>query len=141
MKTIIPFILLFFYISLFSQDLAKHSYSIKQAENSEKYQSFTENGAWCWFSDPRAIYFEGKYKRTYAGWIDSFGNVIIGYYDHSGREIKTVVLQDNFQIDDHNNPALLFAPDGRLMVFFTKHGLRAAYLYCRNVLMLCAGHT
>lgn len=30
----------------------------------EAYQSFTDNGAWCWFSDPRAIYYEGKHKRT-----------------------------------------------------------------------------
>ncbi len=50
------------------------------------------------------------------------GNVIIGYYDHLNKEIKTIVLQENFQIDDHDNPALLFVPDGRLMVFFTKHG-------------------
>ena len=91
------------------------------AVSSECYQSLTFDGSWCWFSDPRAVYYEGEYKRTYAGWIDSYGDVIIGYYDHDTKEISTKVLEDNFQIDDHNNPALLFAPDGRLLVFFSKH--------------------
>ena len=122
MKTLFYFSLLFFSTSVSSQDLVKQSYDQTKAQNSAGYQSFTIDGAWCWFSDPRAIYYEGKHKRTYAGWVDSKGDVIIGYYDHSDKEIKTVVLHDNLQKDDHDNPALLFAPDGRLMVFFTKHG-------------------
>ncbi len=71
MKTIVSLILLLLPVSIFSQTFVKHSFKISEAENSESYQSFTQNGAWCWFSDPRAVYFEGKYKRTYAGWIDS----------------------------------------------------------------------
>ena len=122
MKTIISFSLLFFYASLFSQTLVKNSYVKANGISSESYQSFADDGAWCWFSDPRAVYSEGKYKRTYAGWVDSNGDVIVGYYDHSDKEIKTVVLEADFQRDDHDNPALLLAPDGRLMVFFTKHG-------------------
>jgi len=106
----------------FSQAYSKLIENSSKAEKSQKYQTFTENGAWCWFSDPRAVYYEGRYKRTYAGWIDSYGNVTIGYYDHTSREIKTIILQDTLQKDDHDNPVLLFAPDGRLMVFFTRHG-------------------
>uniref|UniRef100_UPI003EB917B9 hypothetical protein n=1 Tax=Cellulophaga fucicola TaxID=76595 RepID=UPI003EB917B9 len=52
------------------------------AQNSEAYKSLTFNGSWCWFSDPRAVYFEGKYKRTYGGWVDNYGNITVGYYDH-----------------------------------------------------------
>jgi rhamnogalacturonyl hydrolase YesR len=106
---------------LFSQDSPKVSFNKEAGENSESYSSFTFDGAWCWFSDPRAIYFEGKYKRTYAGWVDSHGDIIIGFYDHETKLINTTVLEDNFQEDDHNNPALLFTPGGKLMVFFTKH--------------------
>jgi hypothetical protein len=113
LRFIISPVLLFFLPSIFSQDYVNYT---------EVYQSFTENGAWCWFSDPRGIYYEGRYKRTYAGWIDSYGNVTIGYYDHISRETKKVTLHDSLQKDDHDNPVLLFAPDGRLMVFFTRHG-------------------
>ena len=122
MKSLIIFNLLFFSLTLFSQDLVPHPYDLKKAESQGSYKSFADDGAWCWFSDPRAVYYEGKHKRTYAGWIDSHGTVFIGYYDHSLKDIKTIVLQENYQKDDHDNPALLFAPDGRLLVFFTKHG-------------------
>jgi hypothetical protein len=113
---------LFIAATCFSQVYVHSTSDFSRAENSDKYKSFAENGAWCWFSDPRAVYYEGIYKRTYAGWIDSYGNVTIGYYDHTGGEIKTVILRDTLQKDDHDNPALLFASDGRLMVFFTRHG-------------------
>ncbi len=93
-----------------------------QPFHSESWKSLTFDGAWCWFSDPRAVYYEGEYQRTYAGWIDSHGDVIIASYDHQSGEIQSRVLEDGYQIDDHDNPALLFRPDGRLMVFFTKHG-------------------
>lgn len=95
---------------------------ISQSHHSEAYKSLTSDGAWCWFSDPRSVYYEGKYKRTYTGWINSQGDVIISSYDHSTGQILSYVLEDHYQVDDHDNPALLFRPDGRLMVFFTKHG-------------------
>ena len=122
MKVIMTLSLLLASLSLFSQVPVKHSFDTVNAKNSESFRSFTDNGSWCWFSDPRAVYYEGRYKRTYAGWIDNSGNVSIGYYDHSSGEIRTKTLIENFEVDDHDNPALLFVPDGRLMVFFTKHG-------------------
>ena len=85
-------------------------------------QNLTDDGAWCWFSDPRAVYFKGSHERIYAGWITSNGDVVVGYYDYSDRKISTNVLKARYEKDDHDNPALLFRPDGRLMVFFTKHG-------------------
>jgi hypothetical protein len=114
--------LLFSATILFSQNLVKYTIGEDNSKPSKEYKSFTSDGAWCWFSDPRAVYYEGKYKRTYAGWMDSKGSVLMGYYDHTTREIKTTVLKEKYQVDDHDNPALLFAPGGRLMVFFTKHG-------------------
>ncbi|MEO5602712.1 MAG: BNR-4 repeat-containing protein [Cyclobacteriaceae bacterium] len=87
----------------------------------EDHISFTENGAWCWFSDPRAIYYEGEYNRTYSGWVDSLGNVVIGFYDHREKTIETHILHRDFEKDDHNNPSFFMDPDGRLMVFYSKH--------------------
>lgn len=104
-----------------SQNLVNLDLDEKTGNNSESYISFTFDGAWCWFSDPRAIYYEGKYKRTYAAWVDSHGDIIVGYYDHDSKKIETVVIEDNFQKDDHVNPSLLFSPEGKLMVFFVKH--------------------
>ncbi len=84
-------------------------------------QIFSEDGAWCWFSDPRAVYHKGDHERTYAGYVTSTGDITISYYDHQTGEKKEVVIYPELQRDDHVNPSLLFLPDGRLMAFFTRH--------------------
>lgn len=117
------YLIIFFVFStlLIAQELSNIELNKETGKNSESYRSLTFDGAWCWFSDPRAVYYEGKHKRTYAGWVDSHGDIIVGYYDHETKEITTTVLEDNFQKDDHDCPSLLFSPEGKLMVFFVKH--------------------
>lgn len=91
-------------------------------QDSESYRSFTFNGSWCWFTDPRAVYYEGKYKRTYSGWVDNYGNIIVGSYDHGTGQITTHILEKNLEIDDHDHPSILFDGEGKLLVFFNRHG-------------------
>jgi len=99
-----------------------NSHSNRDAlKKGESYLSLTGNGAWCWFSDPRAIYYKGKYSRTYAGWVDSVGNIVVGLYDHKTKRIETTVLHQNLEVDDHDNPSLIFDRKGKLLVFYTKH--------------------
>ena len=93
----------------------------KSVPKGEAYLSFTVNGAWCWFSDPRAIYFKGQHRRTYAGWVDSSGNIIVGFYDHELKRTEIKVLHRNFEKDDHDNPSLFIDRQGKLMVFYSKH--------------------
>lgn len=87
----------------------------------ESYRSLATNGAWCWFSDPRALYYAGKFRRTYAGWIDSFGNITVGFYDHDLDTVVSAVVAQNVEVDDHDNPSLLINRDGTITVFFSKH--------------------
>lgn len=108
-------------VTCFAQNKATHTFVKSEAVSSEQYQSMTFNGVWSWFSDPRAVYYEGKYKRTYAGWIDNYGDVHIGYYDHDTKKIASKVIYDNLEIDDHDNPSILIDDDGRLLVFFNTH--------------------
>ncbi|MCK5209967.1 MAG: hypothetical protein KAQ79_18160, partial [Cyclobacteriaceae bacterium] len=44
---------------------------------------FTEDGAWCWFQDPRSVYIKGKRERTYAQWMTKNGKLQIGAFDHA----------------------------------------------------------
>ncbi len=90
----------------------------------EKHISFSEDGAWCWFSDPRAVYFEGRHKRTYAAWMDIRGNVIIGFYDHNEKITKSEIIHENFEVDDHDNPSIFIDNEGFLFVFYSKHSKR-----------------
>ncbi len=95
--------------------------SSQAGKQGESYRSFTRDGAWCWFSDPRAIYYEGKYKRTYAGWVDSLGSIVVGFYDHSRDTVVTKILHEHFQKDDHDNPSVFMDTEGKLVVFYSKH--------------------
>src|SRR6266545_3952074 len=79
------------------------------------------SGAWSWFGDPRAVYYQGAHRRTYVGWIDHAGSIQVGSYDHDTGVRVTATLKQNFQIDDHNNPSLLVRPDGHLIAFWSAH--------------------
>ena len=104
-----------------AQDFVKSKLKKGEGLTSEAYQSMTFNGAWCWFSDPRAVYFEGQHQRTYGGWVDNYGDIHVGYYDHKSKEIHSQVIYDSLEIDDHNNPSIAFDSEGHLMVFFNAH--------------------
>jgi hypothetical protein len=93
--------------------------------------TLTGDGGWCWFADPRALYYKGTNERTYIGWITSSGAVTVAQYDHASQQTTTTVLRYNFEADDHDNPSLLVrASDQRVMVFYSKHTVEP-HLYFR----------
>ena len=96
-----------------------------------KISTFTDNGAWCWFSDPRAIYYEGVHRRTYTGWVDNQGSIMVALYDHQTKQIEQKTLHNNLQIDDHNNPSLLMGTDGKLLVFYSEHSSKKPMLMAK----------
>ena len=94
---------------------------IAQSPRGEEFLPLAKDGAWCWFSDPRAVYHRGTAERLYAGWASVKGDIVVGSYDYVTGDIVRTVVQPNLQKDDHINPSLLVLPDGKLMVFFSKH--------------------
>lgn len=98
------------------------SYSFQiTAQRAEDYQTIIEDGAWCWFSDPRSVFYSGTHKGVYTGYVTAKGDVMISLQDQQTHEIEYKMIYPGLQADDHVNPSLLFLPDGRLMVFFTRH--------------------
>ena len=83
------------------------------------------DGAWCWFGDPRAVTFTGTYAgahtRTYVGWVDIEGDIKVSSYDHATGARTTAVLQARLNKDDHANPSIQVRPDGRLVVYYSRH--------------------
>jgi len=100
--------------------------SVPQAPSA--FRGMTKDGAWCWFSDPRAVFYEGRFRRTYAGWVASDGSVVVGSYDHGTRIVEKAVIHEKLEIDDHDAPSLLFLPDGRLAAFYTLHSGKDMFL-------------
>src|SRR3972149_6814052 len=87
----------------------------------EDYPFFSNDGSWCWFSDPRAVYYKGENERTYAGWVSNNGDICIGYLDHISHEIKQQIIHENFEKDDHDNPSIYITEEGYIWVFYSKH--------------------
>ncbi len=82
---------------------------------------YTPDGTWCWFQDPRAVYYEGTKKQTYTGWVTSDGSVQVSSYNHETGERLTHTLNEKFQVDDHNNPTFLVREDGHIVVAYSGH--------------------
>ena len=96
------------------------------------FDVLSKDGAWCWIQDPRAVYVEGKHKRTYAGWMTLEGKLQVGSYDHETGNMEYYTLKEYWDVDDHNSNSFLVLPDKRLMAFYTRHNLTG--LFCRATL-------
>ena len=92
----------------------------------------TDNGAWCWFQDPRAVYINNQHERTYANWVTNEGELQVGAFDHQSGKIVLFTMKENWDADDHNTGAFLVLHDNRLMLFYAKHCKQG--LYCRKTL-------
>ncbi len=94
-----------------------------------KIDTLNIDGAWCWFNDPRAIYYEGTKKQTYFGWINSSGDIVVASYNHQTGVYTEHTLYEGLEIDDHDNPAIFIRKDGRLVVYFSKHTTAPAHRF------------
>ncbi|WP_443938159.1 glycoside hydrolase family 88 protein [Pedobacter sp. MW01-1-1] len=85
----------------------------------EDYSIITKDGAWCWFSDPRAIYIN---QVIFGGYVDKEGSIFAFSYDPKTQKRNDHKLFDKLNVDDHANPSFMKLPDNRLVIFFSGHG-------------------
>jgi rhamnogalacturonyl hydrolase YesR len=111
----------FFAACVFTMLLAVSALAQPSSRAGEDYRNLTHDGAWCWFADPRAVRYVGQHDRTYAGWVGSRGDIVVGWLDNRTGEVRSHVVARRFERDDHANPSLRILPDGRLIVFYSKH--------------------
>lgn len=92
-----------------------------------------DDGGWCWFEDERAIVVDGKIvAATIAtGYRDPArkGAVEVATYDPATGRTAVAALhrpaseeERRLWADDHNSPALLLRPDGRILAMYARHG-------------------
>src|SRR5215208_1083190 len=94
--------------------------------------TFNDNGAWCWYQDPRVVYdpsnntllissvaaSEGPDGASRAGDID------FTTYDFKSAKSSRFVLHHSLQPqDDHNAAAILVRPDGRYLAMYSRHNV------------------
>jgi len=92
--------------------------------------TITDNGAWCWFQDPRVIIDPANDTMLVTsvaaaegpGGAPRSGNVELAIVDLNTRKTtQIVVLHERFEADDHDVPALYLRPDGRYLAMYAKH--------------------
>ena len=77
------------------------------------------NGVWSWFSSPNAVCYNGN---TYFGYVNNSGDVIVAKFTSSTSTLSTFTLHAALEVDDHDYPAILIRPDGKIQCFYCKHG-------------------
>ena len=87
----------------------------------DQFPWVTNNGAYCWYQDPRAIYHKGSFEKTYLGFIDNSGTVRVWSYNHENEETEQSTLHDRLEYDDHDAPSLFVRNDGRIIAFYSRH--------------------
>ena len=78
------------------------------------------DGAWCWFSDPRAIYYSENEIIT--GWVKTDGSVEVAKFNFQANMKQLNSIYPKMQRDDHNNPAFTVLPDGNIFTMYAWHG-------------------
>lgn len=88
--------------------------------------TFKKNGGWCWYQDPRAVISENSLFFGSVAAIDrdgsGAGDIEVTSYDISSGVLNHFKLHPQLQPDDHNVPAFLVLPDGRLLASYMTHG-------------------
>lgn len=94
--------------------------------------TITEEGAWCWFADPRAVSYKNKsgdINSTYIAYIDVHGNIKATQINHKTNTRNEILVRSCFQPDDHNNPTFLVLPDERIIIFYSRHTDEPCFYY------------
>lgn len=97
--------------------------------------TIADEGAWCWFADPRAIHYksaDGSIDAAYIGYIDVHGAIKASQVDFKAKAEgfqQDVLVRSRFQPDDHNNPTFLVLPDERIMIFYARHTDEPRFYY------------
>lgn len=105
---------------------------ITAQQQSYSGHQLSEEGAWCWFADPRATHYtneSGTINASYIGYIDVHGNVKALQIDYLTGRCTEVLVRSYFQPDDHNNPTFLVLPDERVLIIYSRHTDEPAFYY------------
>lgn len=102
-------------ISSRAQNNKMTNYDSRYGEN---YQSIAFDGGWNDSFRNQVLFFGGKFNRTYTAWLDTYGDIVVGYIDNETKAVSSFIVEDNKKRSlETCSLSLLFMPDGKLMLF------------------------
>jgi len=87
----------------------------------QNFPTAVDNGAWTFFTDPRAVYYKGQKEKIYLSFITRQGTTRVWSYDYADGKIDTATLKVGLEVDDHDVPGLYVRQDGRITAFYQRH--------------------
>jgi hypothetical protein len=86
----------------------------------------TNDAGYCWFEDPRALFVGHALVvgNVASGWQNTSkrGDIESVFHDFDSGKTTVTELHDRLELDDHDSPAYLLRPDGKLLAMYAKHG-------------------
>ncbi|WP_240925000.1 BNR-4 repeat-containing protein [Maribellus sediminis] len=98
----------------------------KATQKEVSAETFTNDGTWCWFSNPRAVYYNND--KLITGWVKKDGSVEAASLDLTSGEKQFKILFPQLEIDDHDNPAFTILPNGNVLAMYTWHSTKKGVL-------------
>lgn len=95
----------------------------KLASQSSGY--LTDDGTWCWFSDPRAILVDNA---VITGWVKANGTIEAAQLNMVDQSIATSELYFMLEVDDHDNPAFVATSEGDVLAMYTRHAKKDLFI-------------
>lgn len=93
----------------------------------------SDDAGYCWFEDPRALFVGERLivGSVASGWADPArrGDIEAIVYDVDQQQASSFELHDRLELDDHDSPAFLTRPDGRVLSMYAKHGSENHFYY------------
>jgi hypothetical protein len=85
----------------------------------------TDDAGYCWFEDPRAVFHAGKLVvgSVASGWSQAArrGDIEAVVWDFATSRASVVELKNQLELDDHDSPAFVVRPDGKLLALYARH--------------------
>lgn len=95
-----------------------------QAQNSN-IKTLSNDGAWCWFSAPGAIYRHNNANEVISGWVKADGSIETAILNLDTDSISSQIISPQLDKDDHANPAFIELANKEVLIFYAKHFDRA----------------
>jgi hypothetical protein len=92
-----------------------------------KISTLTDDGAWCWFSDPRSIY--TSQNSIVTGWVKKDGSIEAATLQLDNQDSETKILFPQLQVDDHDNPAFVLTANKEILAMYAWHGGKDGVIY------------
>ncbi|MCG6189062.1 BNR-4 repeat-containing protein [Maribellus maritimus] len=84
--------------------------------------TLTDDGAWCWFSDPRAIYYSED--KIVTGWVKKDGSIETASLNIETGEKEFENINPKMEVDDHDNPAFAVLSNGNIITMYAWHSTK-----------------